>query len=348
MRIFCLILLASVSLAFGFTPHSSPRTNLIKIRSKHHKTSGQQVGNSSRKSITSTNRSDLTQLSALQSIMDIRGGATAIIPAVTSSLQNGSLGILSMWAIASAVVIPLTLYRQAFSFSVGYGYSVMAMGLVCLLIMNPAISITSAPFLLVASTIFYGFRLGSFLVLRNATVPSKAKQLKSFDKSPPLQRIPLAINVALLYAFMTSPAMFALQTMESGNVAMIGATIAWIGAIMEAVADGQKFLAKRGLSDEEAKKFVGPTGGFYQLCRHPNYLGEVLFWLGLYIGGIPSFGSKVAAWICTSLGLTGIVFIMKGATKRLDKQQAEKYSGEPKYDDYVKKVPFPLIPFVKE
>merc|ERR1711957_926818 len=163
------------------------------------------------------------------------------------------------------------------------------------------------------------------------------------------------MSVSLLYAFMTSPIMFALQTMNNGPIAMIGAVTAWVGAIMEAVADGQKFIAKRSTNkddDDKKQTFVGPTGGFYRLCRHPNYLGEILFWIGLFIGGIPSFTnaaskiSTVTAWICPSLGLTGILFVMKKATKRLDKIQEENYSGQSKYDEYKQKVTSSLIPFI--
>eukprot|EP00545_Synedropsis_sp_CCMP1620_P008968 CAMPEP_0119018032 /NCGR_PEP_ID=MMETSP1176-20130426/18392_1 /TAXON_ID=265551 /ORGANISM="Synedropsis recta cf, Strain CCMP1620" /LENGTH=58 /DNA_ID=CAMNT_0006971929 /DNA_START=38 /DNA_END=210 /DNA_ORIENTATION=+ len=54
-----------------------------------------------------------------------RGGATAIvtksIDLLTTSLQSGLWGVVGLWAVSSAVVVPFTLYRQGYSFSVGYG-----------------------------------------------------------------------------------------------------------------------------------------------------------------------------------------------------------------------------------
>ena len=89
---------------------------------------------------------------------------------LTSSLQSGPYGVLGLWAIASAVVIPFSLYRQAYSFTVGYGYSVMAMAFVLVKVFG------ISP--LLAAALFYGFRLGSFLLLRDILVPDKMKQMK--------------------------------------------------------------------------------------------------------------------------------------------------------------------------
>ena len=127
---------------------------------------------------------------------------------VSSALQTGPYGVLALTGVASAVVVPLTLFRQAYSFSVGYGFSVFAMGLALYNQFQIGVS-SSALSLLATAVIFYGARLGSFLLLREFTVESKRDQLKSFDKTPRLKRIPLAIAVSMFYAFMTSPLMYA-------------------------------------------------------------------------------------------------------------------------------------------
>ena len=284
-------------------------------------------------------------------VHEIRGGSdtslnSAMIPAaVDSALKSGPLGVVALTGVASSVVLPLTLYRQGYSFSVGYGLSVFAMGLT--IFQTFQIGFSLSPLSLLASAVmFYGARLGTFLLLREFTVPSKKEQVKSFDKSPRLKRIPLALSVSLFYAFMTSPLMFAARaSLEDSTIMKVGIAVAWLGAGMEAVADAQKFLVKRATSDEN--EFVGPTGGFYRLCRHPNYFGEVMYWFGLAVAGSPSFGTNPIAWACSLLGFYGIFGIMSNASKRLDEKQNEKYSGQEEYEKYTKEVPASLWPWVR-
>ena len=93
--------------------------------------------------------------------------------------------------------------------------------------------------------------------------------------------------------------------------------------------------------------FHGPTKGVFALTRHPNYTGEVATWVGLYMAGLPAFGKSVVAWVCSTAGVYGIVSIMRKATSSLEKRQQEKYGGQKSYEDWKKKVPAPLFPFVK-
>ncbi len=71
------------------------------------------------------------------------------------------------------------------------------------------------------------------------------------------------------------------------------------------------------------------------LLARPTDFGELVFWYGLLLGGLPSFGTSVVAYVCSALGISGITFIMLGATKRLEGKQAEAYAGQPNYDAWV-------------
>ena len=274
-----------------------------------------------------------------------RGGAAALLTTsvelLTNSLQSGPWGVVGLWAVSSAVVIPFTLYRQAYSFSVGYGYSVMAMALVLLQVFGCCSPLTSA-------AVFYGARLGSYLLLRNIIVPSKGEQTKSFDKIfPRVKRIPFAASVALFYALLMTPVLYVLRNGASaggGRVLQVGTVIAWTGALLEAVADTHKLIINRNVTDK--KTFVGPTSGLYGITRHPNYTAEILFWFGLLVAGVPSFGKSITAWVCSLLGFYGIYGIMTNATKRLNKRQLENYGGDEAYDKWRAQVKAPLFPFV--
>ena len=71
------------------------------------------------------------------------------------------------------------------------------------------------------------------------------------------------------------------------------------------------------------------------LLARPTDFGELVFWYGLLLGGLPSFGTSVVAYVCSALGISGITFIMLGAAKRLEGKQSEKWGETDEYDEYV-------------
>jgi len=286
--------------------------------------------------------------------LSLAGGFNAdIATTVVSSLQSGVYGIPALICVASSVLVPLTLYRQAYSFSVGYGFSMAAMGL-SLLFAFPgdggilaALKSGTPSYWLALSLVFYGLRLGGFILLRNATVPSKARTFKEMDRSSRPRRIPFAVTVAIFYAFLASPVLYTLRDSTQGVLLRkFGTSLAWMGFSLESFADAQKFNAMRG--KDGRSEFSGPTGGLYSLSRHPNYFGEILYWGGVYLAGIPSFNTNALPWICSSLGFYGIFSIMKNATKKLDEKQQTRYSEQQSYIQWREKVPYPLVPFVKQ
>ena len=310
-------------------------------------------------------------------LLQIRGGDIASSSSSSSSALAMHLGPLlketlvsgtslraigALYVVASLTVVPLTWYQTAYSFSVGYGLSVAAMAFALLASFAfeggggglLSSSLSSAPSILAVTALIYGLRLGLYILLRERTVESKKQQFKEMNKTPPLKRTPLALGVSLLYAFMMSPILFALRTsVETGSiwdkVQKLCTGVAAFGMVLESVADQHKYEVKRksSSSKEDDTKFVGPTTWSYKLCRHPNYLGEILHWVGLFGAGSVVFGKDVVPWVAGGLGLWGILSIMLGASSRLDTKQSEKYDGQPKYDTWKKEVTSSVIPFIK-
>ena len=208
---------------------------------------------------------------ALPQPLFVKGGA--VVSGVASALGSGPLGVPALAGVASVVVLPLTTIREAYSFSVGYGASVAAMGAAMLAAFGAwKTPLSAAPSSLLAWAVTaYGARLALYLLLRQATVPSIAERIKSFDKTPRAKRAPLALSVALFYACMTCPTLFALRSPSASPVAAAGAAVAWAGVVIEAVTDGQKYLVKKKqTSEDDVKTFSGPTGGFFAMSRHAN------------------------------------------------------------------------------
>lgn len=288
----------------------------------------------------------------LSPILNLRGGTqleaimTGPIPLIISSLESGPYGVVAMTAIASAVCIPATQYKNLYGISVGYGLSVAAIALALRKIF--VITPLAVGDVLTGAALFYGLRLALYLFIRDV---SGGKPLSTNGEMARLKRIPVAISLALFYALMTTPLLYALRSPAAAAVtwkirtAWAGTAFAWAGATLEAIADAQKFIVK--LNSKGKTAFRGPSTGVYALTRHPNYTGEVVFWFGVWLAGLPSFEKSVIAWLCSSAGLYGIISIMRGATKSLEKRHTEKYGGQPKYETWKKDVPAPLFPFVK-
>lgn len=125
---------------------------------------------------------------------------------------------------------------------------------------------------------------------------------------------------------------------DANIVSVIGAAIMAMGILLESAADMQKSAAKK----KNPNRFC--DSGLYKIVRCPNYLGEVLFWTGVFVSGINIYAS-VWQWIATAFGYVCIVYIMFGGARRLELRQNRNYGEDPEYQAYVKKTPI-LIPWV--
>lgn len=300
-----------------------------------------------------------------------------VVAAATAFTQTISIvtpvqAMVALYAVSAATVVPLTWWRTGYSFSVGYGLSVAMMSLALLTTFTNSNNIASLSKLMLTSpshfvsviALLYGLRLGAFIYMREQNVKEKKRQFAALDKTSPIKRTPLALGVSLLYTFMVSPVMFALRATATGVTSpknnmlavmqMVFAYMAAFGMILESVADQHKYIVKRSNNkkndDDENKKFVGPTTWSYTICRHPNYLGEILHWIGLFGTGCVTFPfhrTFITPWICGILGLLGTLSIMFGASSRLDKKQTEKYTGQIYYEEWKKTVKWSIVPFIK-
>jgi len=279
----------------------------------------------------------------------ILGTATSATTAVANSLRSGPFGVLALAVVASSVVTPLTIYRQAYSFSTAYALSIMGMAVALLATFDVSGSIPTVS--LLAAMVVYGFRLGSFLLVRQATVASKRDLILKFEKTPRLKRVPFALAVGLFYAFMMTPALYLCRVASSSGVGLsetanqivsASGALIWFAAIVQAWTDAQKFLAKRG--KDESMDFHGPSQGWFGVSRHPNFMAEIMVWIGVFVGGLPALlnggqwssmgvGNAVAL-VCSVLGFSGIVQVMLGSTKRLETKQETKYGGQLPYEEW--------------
>lgn len=155
------------------------------------------------------------------------------------------------------------------------------------------------------------------------------------------QAVPI-VACGTLYALMCSPALWALRgasVTDASTVALVGVAVQWFGLVLEAVADTTKARHKMASADAGYC-----SSGVYSVVRHPNYTGEILAWVGVFLAGLPAMVSLgggavgvVARVLPAALGLAGIVGLMLRVTPKLDAKQADKYGDDLQYASYVQR-----------
>lgn len=109
--------------------------------------------------------------------------------------------------------------------------------------------------------------------------------------------------------------------------------------ILESTADKQKSDQKKIRPDMVAKE------GLYKIVRCPNYLGEILFWTGIFVSGWDIL-TGAGQWIMAIIAYICIVYIMFNGAQRLEKRQMKRYGADKEYNDYADKtsIIIPLLP----
>lgn len=230
-------------------------------------------------------------------------------------------------------------------FSIGYGLSISALSATTAILFYEQLTIPSIALLVVL--FIYGIRLAMYLLIREKRSASYKKilyQPEISQRKPVFVMLMIWISCALLYVGQISPASFYLANMADGAEVnelwmWIGAVVAALGVLIEAIADAQKSAAKR----RNPKRFV--DHGLYRIVRCPNYFGEVLMWTGSFLVCI---GACCSAWqwVVASLGYIGIIYVMFSGARRLELRQTEAYGNDPEFQAYIKRTPIilPLVP----
>ena len=258
--------------------------------------------------------------------------------------------LLGILLIVCAAACAVGFYKFVYFLSIGYGFAVAAGGIAVAVMY--AVDPTAAPLwiLLVQAALFiaYGARLSGFLLIRefkNATfrkteVANDTLSKNGEKKMPVFVLATIWISCAILYTAQVSPMLFRYDNACADvTVPVIGFAVSVFGLVLESIADKQKSAQKKERPDMVATK------GLYKMCRCPNYLGEILFWTGVFISGVTAYATA-GQWITAVLAYICIVFIMFNGAQRLEKRQMARYGSNEEYNTYADSTPIiiPLLP----
>ena len=141
----------------------------------------------------------------------------------------------------------------------------------------------------------------------------------------------LIVNVSLY------PIYVALNSESLNELVYVGFIIIIIAVVIQYISDDQMRKFRKDASN------LGKTMkyGLWKYSRHPNYLGEVSFWFGIYIFALASGLTTIWLLACPIVMLTLFVFI---SCPMMDNRSLKRRSD---YKEYMDKTPQLFMWFVK-
>ena len=199
--------------------------------------------------------------------------------------------------------------------------------------------------LLIASlTSIWTIRLGSFLFTR---ISRDGGHDGRFDEIKPVfLRFLSAWTLQALWVFITLCAGLAVLTstkvVELDVYALIGLVLWLLGFGIEVMADRQKTIFKK--NPENKGRFI--SSGLWAYSRHPNYFGEILLWIGVFIIAIPVLQGWQWFTILSPIFVYLLLNYISGVNL-LEKIADKRWGGEPDYEKYKAQTSV-LIPLPKK
>ena len=250
---------------------------------------------------------------------------------------------MSYWVVllVSLLTSAVGFHMYIWFFSVGYGLSIA--GIAAALAVGFHARLAAPEWLYCLLLFFYGLRLGGYLFYREIKSAAYRKvlspEMERSKKMPLGAKAALWIVCAVLYTLMTIPLFFRFKNGAAPDVMLwAGLAISACGVALELAADVQKTKAKA----KNSRRFVDT--GLYRFVRCPNYLGELLIWLGALLSGTTALRGPWQ-WALALLGFVLIGWVMFSGARRLELRQDKNYGDDPEYQKYVRTVPI-ILPFV--
>ena len=181
----------------------------------------------------------------------------------------------------------------------------------------------------------WAVRLGSFLFLRVRAAGSDGRfdKLKhdfpAFFMTWTLQGLWVSLSLAAALVVLTS-----VKQVAFDGWAALG-LIVWLGGFaLEVVADRQKSAFKADPANEDA--FIHT--GLWARSRHPNYLGEILLWFGIFIMAIPVLAGWQWVAVISPIFVYCLLCFVSGIPL-LEARGRRKWGDDPAYQEYMATTP---------
>ncbi len=193
--------------------------------------------------------------------------------------------------------------------------------------------------LILLLVVVWATRLGGFLFMRIYKVGKDVRFDGMRDRFIPFLRFWLLQGASVFVIMLAALLGYAQSNPRISLLTWIGTTIFILGFIIEATADAEKFRFKADSKNRGQWIDIG----IWRASRHPNYLGEMLVWIGMYLVVAPYL--SVGGWLLGLLSPAYIIILLLfvSGIPLLEKSAHKKWGDQAAYVRYISEVPR-LIP----
>ena len=221
------------------------------------------------------------------------------------------------------------IYRTDIFFDLVGSLSFLSIGVISLLLIP---NIDANQILVFFLLLFWSLRLGPFLFIRRLGA-NNDERLEEFFKSPLSLYFLWSMNS--LWVFFTSLSMIIIFSSpnenEFGLIQWLG-LIVWVtGYVIEVISDSQKTKFNKF----NKGKFINI--GLWKYIRHPNYLGEIIIWVGIFIISLNYIHSLTSFLSILSPIFVFLLLRFITGVPQLEARGKEKWGHLDEYNSYKEK-----------
>lgn len=195
--------------------------------------------------------------------------------------------------------------------------------------------------LVTALVVAWGLRLSGYLLYRIIKIGEDDR----FDdkRAQPLRFALFWIFQAVWVFIVSLPVIFtnapgSADFLDVTPMDIIGGILFVLGLLCEAVSDQQKFSFR----NDPANRGMWCQVGLWKVSRHPNYFGEIILWIGIFI--ISTSICKDVQWVgVLSPVFTASILLFLSGIPLLEKKSDERHKMKEEYLEFKQKTS-PLVP----
>ena len=250
-----------------------------------------------------------------------------------TGIQNITYAVVFIFLIHLVIFVPSYYFQTEKFFDLTGTISYVSSVLFIFFKSNTVESINLGSLTLSTFIIIWSLRLGTFLFLR---IKKEGKDRRFNEIKKSFSWFFMTFSVSGMWVTICS--ICALTGIANGiifsSTTIIGIIIFIIGFTIEIIADSQK--TKFRANDDNKDKFI--SSGLWKYSRHPNYLGEIILWLGI---SLISFSSLEGFQYVTLISpiFTYLLLVNVSGINLLEKSGKKKWGHLESYKIYKKNTP---------